>query len=55
MARLEAKQNSQRISRHFHDAHNEWEVDDSNAPTAPLFFHENGTNLHDGISLSLKL
>lgn len=55
MARLAAKQGPERISGHFDDAHNELEVDDSNAPTAAIYFHGNGTSLHDGISLSFKL
>lgn len=55
MARLAAKQNIEQISEHFDDAHNEWEVNDDNAPNVPIYFHENGTNLHDGIYLSFEL
>uniref|UniRef100_A0A914KP24 Glycoprotein-N-acetylgalactosamine 3-beta-galactosyltransferase 1 n=4 Tax=Meloidogyne incognita group TaxID=654580 RepID=A0A914KP24_MELIC len=33
---------------HRHDAHNEDELDDSDAPSAAMFFHGNGTHVHDG-------
>ncbi|EFO23066.2 glycoprotein-N-acetylgalactosamine 3-beta-galactosyltransferase 1 [Loa loa] len=47
--------NPRRISSHFNDAHNEWEVDDNNAPTAAMYFHENGTSLHDDNNAMAKL
>ncbi|KAK6102580.1 Fringe-like family protein [Brugia pahangi] len=50
-----AQQNRQRISGHFDDAHDEWEVDDRSAPTAPLYFHGNGTSLHNDDDSVAKL
>ncbi|VDM98368.1 unnamed protein product, partial [Onchocerca ochengi] len=46
IARLAVKQNIKQISNHF-DAHDEWEVDDSNAPTVPIYFHNNETSPHN--------
>ncbi|KAL4003755.1 Glycoprotein-N-acetylgalactosamine 3-beta-galactosyltransferase 1 domain protein [Acanthocheilonema viteae] len=55
IARLVTKQNPERISGRSDDAHNEWEVNDSNAPTAPMYFHGNGTSLHDDDNSVAKL
>jgi hypothetical protein len=35
--------------QHHHDAHSEQELEDGDAPVAPMFFHGNGTHVHDGL------
>jgi hypothetical protein len=35
--------------QHHHDAHSEQELEDGDAPVAPMFFHGNGTHIHDGL------
>uniref|UniRef100_A0A8R1Y0N2 Glycoprotein-N-acetylgalactosamine 3-beta-galactosyltransferase 1 n=3 Tax=Onchocerca TaxID=6281 RepID=A0A8R1Y0N2_ONCVO len=54
IARLAVKQNIKQISNHF-DAHDEWEVDDSNAPTVPIYFHNNETSPHNDDNSVAKL